>query len=141
MDVELDIEEFRKWFPGLTEEAISDAVLDVFGSRCRAPRKHGRDELRAVRPGRDAASARAQGLALLRALPPFATLATRGDQPGRVASASEGSVSTSFDLIKSDSQTAQWWTQTPSRCDLLMMTMKYRRGGRLYFSSHYHPWG
>ena len=29
MDVELDIEEFRKWFPGLTEEAISDAVLDV----------------------------------------------------------------------------------------------------------------
>lgn len=71
----------------------------------------------------------------------MATLSTRGDQPGRVASASEGSVSSSFDLIKSNSQSAQWWNQTPCGSTYWMMTGKYRLGGRLYVSDNYHPWG
>lgn len=62
-------------------------------------------------------------------------------QTGRVTSAGEGSVNTSFDLIKPTSVTAQWWYQT--QCGQLYWTLTagYRRGGRMYGVSNYHPYG
>lgn len=60
-------------------------------------------------------------------------------QPGRVASASQGSVSTSFDLIKANSEIAQWWFQTPCGQQYWMMTAAYRKGGRLYVVKKHHP--
>lgn len=62
-------------------------------------------------------------------------------QPGRVASATQGSVSTSFDLIKAKSEIGQWWFQTPCGQQYWMMTAAYRKGGRLYGFPKYHPWG
>lgn len=141
MDVELDIEEFRKWFPGLTEEAISDVVLDVLWQQVCA--LLGNSDATSFAPYEPDATPPVieRKVQLYYALCHFATLSTRGDQPGRVASASEGSVSTSFDLIKSESQTAQWWNQTPCGSTYWALTAKYRRGGRLYCSSNFHPWG
>lgn len=62
-------------------------------------------------------------------------------QPGRVASATQGSVSTSFDLIKTNSLVGQWWLQTPCGSQYWVMSAPYRRGGRLYTVPKYHPWG
>lgn len=141
MVVDLDIEEFREWFKGLTEERISDDLLEIlWGQVCELL---GNTDATSFAPYDPDATPPVleRKVQLYYALCHFATLSLRGDQPGRVASASEGSVSTSFDLIKSNSQTAQWWNQTPCGSTYWMMTMKYRRGGRIYVSSHYHPWG
>lgn len=62
-------------------------------------------------------------------------------QQGRLASASQGSVSTSFDLIHANSTTAQWWLQTPCGAQFWVMSSAYRKGGRVYISKHYHPYG
>ena len=139
--VELNIEEFRTWFPGLTEEAISDELIQIFWEQ--AVMLVGNTDGTSFAPyDPDATPPRLERKALLYyALCHLATLSTRGDQPGRVASASEGSVSTSFDLIKSNSQTAQWWNQTPCGSTFWTLTAKYRVGGRLYLGNRYHPWG
>lgn len=141
MDVALDIEEFRQWFPGLTEEVISDTLLEILWEQVCS--LIGNTDATSFAPYDPEATPPVieRKVLLYYALCHLATLSTRGDQLGRVASASEGSVSTSFDLIKSESQTAQWWNQTPCGSTYWTMTAKYRRGGRIYVSSDYHPWG
>lgn len=141
MEVALDIEEFRQWFPGLTEEVISDTLLEILWSQVCS--LIGNTDATSFAPYDPEATPPVieRKVLLYYALCHLATLSTRGDQSGRVASASEGSVSTSFDLIKSESQTAQWWNQTPCGSTYWTMTAKYRRGGRIYVSSDYHPWG
>lgn len=63
-------------------------------------------------------------------------------QSGRIASASQGSVSTSFDLIRANGLMAQWWLQTPCGSQYWVMSAPWRLGGRLYGGSrHHHPWG
>jgi hypothetical protein len=62
-------------------------------------------------------------------------------QPGRVASATQGSVSTSFDLLKANSLVGQWWTQTPCGAQYWVQSAPYRKGGRVYIPRDYHPWG
>ena len=101
MDVALDIEEFRSWFPGLTEAVINDVLLGVLWDQVGAI--VGTTDADSFAPfDPDATPPVLERKVLLYyALCHMATLSTRGDQPGRVASASEGSVSSSFDLIKS----------------------------------------
>ena len=141
MEVALDIEEFRQWFPGLTEEVISDTLLEILWSQVCSLIGNTDATSFALYDPEATPPVIERKVLLYYALCHLATLSTRGDQPGRVASASEGSVSTSFDLIKSESQTAQWWNQTPCGSTYWTMTAKYRRGGRIYVSSDYHPWG
>ena len=62
-------------------------------------------------------------------------------QTGRVASASQGSVSTSFDLIKTNSMTGDWWMQTKCGQMVWLLLLPYIRGSRIYAGSKYHPWG
>ena len=62
-------------------------------------------------------------------------------QQGRLASASQGSVSTSFDLIHANGLTAQWWLQTPCGSSFWVMLQAYRKGGRVYAHKHFHPYG
>lgn len=139
--VELDVAEFRTWFKGLTEEVISDQLLGVFWEQaCGIVGNTDGTSFAPYDPTATPPKLERKAL-LYYALCHLATLSVRGDQPGRIASASEGSVSTSFDLIKSNSQTAQWWNQTPCGSTYWTLTAKYRMGGRLYGQSHYHPWG
>ena len=62
-------------------------------------------------------------------------------QGGRIASASQGSVSTSFDLIKTNSLIGQWWLQTPCGSRYWVESASYRKGGRVYITKHHHPFG
>ena len=62
-------------------------------------------------------------------------------QAGRVASASQGSVSTSFDLLSGKSNAAQWWMQTQCGAMAWQLMARYRLGGRIYTQSNFHPWG
>ena len=62
-------------------------------------------------------------------------------QGGRIASASQGSISTSFDLLKSSKDIPNYWFQTPCGQQFWMMTAGYRKGGRFYGMRHFHPWG
>lgn len=66
----------------------------------------------------------------------------KNGQNGRLTSASQGSVSTSFDLIKSNKPSVDFWLQTP--CGNIFYQQYLKKlvvGGRLYTSKHYHPWG
>lgn len=63
------------------------------------------------------------------------------DQPGRIASASEGSVSTSFDLMKANSTAGDWWTQTKCGRLVWVLLAPFIYGGRIYVQSKFHPWG
>lgn len=69
------------------------------------------------------------------------TLADGGDQPGRVTSASQGSVSTSFDLLKTNSYTGDFWAQTACGRIVWLILLPYIKGGRLYTTRSWHPWG
>lgn len=62
-------------------------------------------------------------------------------QSGRIASASQGSISTSFDLLKSSKDIPNYWFQTPCGQQFWVMTASYRVGGRFYRVCNYHPWG
>lgn len=62
-------------------------------------------------------------------------------QSGRIASASQGSISTGFDLLKSSKDIPNYWYQTPCGQQFWMMTAAYRKGGRLFGAKNYHPWG
>lgn len=139
--VELDTNEFRIWFPGLTEEVISDELLKILWEQA-CMLVGNTDSTSFAAYATDATPPKLERKVLLYyALCHLATLSTRGDLPGRVASAGQGSVSTSFDLIQSSSQTAQWWNQTQCGATYWTMTARYRMGGRLYVGSGFHPWG
>lgn len=62
-------------------------------------------------------------------------------QGGRIASASQGSISTSFDLLKTNSLIGSWWLQTPCGSQYWVMSATYRKGGRVYIQKNYHPYG
>lgn len=64
-----------------------------------------------------------------------------GGQTGKITSASQGSVSTSFDSLKANSVIGDWWLQTPCGSQFWIMSAPYRKGGRFYGVPKYHPYG
>lgn len=142
--VELNAEEFRVWYPALTETRIPDELLEIlFEHVCSIV---GNDEKSLAPYNPDAQPpVNDRKILLYYALCHMCTLHLRGieDQPGRIASSSQGSTSVSFDLMqsKSQSQTSQWWNQTQCGATYWAMTAKYRLGGRLYTTRKHHPWG
>lgn len=130
----LDIEAFRAFYPGLTEEVISDAELEnLWGVLCV---QLGDGEGNFPYP-----EATIKQI-LFAALCHLATLATNDmNQPGRIASASQGSVSASFENIQIKSETGQWWNQTKCGALFWVLTQRYRTGCRFYHTRKYHPWG
>lgn len=62
-------------------------------------------------------------------------------QSGRITSAGEGSVNTSFDIVKAqNSFKKDWWTQTPCGAMYWFYIEPYIKGGHHYGIRHYHPW-
>ena len=61
--------------------------------------------------------------------------------PGRVASASQGSVSTSFDLLKSGNADEDFWMQTTCGQLFLRLVKPYALGGRFLRVGTAHPFG
>lgn len=121
----LNIEDFRQLYPGLTEDVISDAGLEANWATVCALLG---DEKGAF----PYPESRIQPI-LYAALCHLATLATNGQsQPGRVTSATEGSVSVSFEATQIKSETGQWWNQTKCGALFWVLTLPYRSGVRIY---------
>lgn len=122
---EFDIESFRGCYPGLTEDKISDAELTACWEELCALLGDGQGNF-PYSPEKIKPIVRS-------ALCHLATLRmNNSDQPGRVTSATEGSVSVSFEVLQAKTETAQWWNQT--RCGALFwaMTLPQRSGPRIY---------
>lgn len=62
-------------------------------------------------------------------------------QNGALTNASQGSVSTAFNLIQGKTTTESFWMQTPCGQRYWMMLKPYLLGGRVYISRDFHPWG
>lgn len=64
-------------------------------------------------------------------------------QSGPLASATEGSVSTSFQIptLPGGGTTAQWYNQTPCGRTAWMFLRRLSLGGRYYDVKYYHPFG
>jgi len=64
-------------------------------------------------------------------------------QSGPISSATEGSVSASFQLptLPGSGVAAQWYNQTPCGRTAWMFLRKLSLGGRYYDVRHYHPYG
>lgn len=138
--VELDIAKFRSMRPEFTEEVISDETITaLWGFACELVGNTDEKSLFAYKPELNVTT---RAYALYLVLCHLCTLHLwPSGQPGRVASASEGSVSTSFDTIKTNSLTGQWWVQTLCGATYWSFSSAFRKGGRIYTGSNYHPWG
>lgn len=101
---ELNCSTFRSLYPGLTEDVISDEMLQALWGVIEALLGDGE--------GNFPYPETTIQTILYTALCHLATLETNGmNQPGRIASATEGSVSTSFENIKIQSEVASGGTR------------------------------
>ena len=138
--VELDIAKFRAMRPEFTTDVISDETFTaLWGFACDVV---GNTEGKELYPYDLSNGKTTRAYLLYLVLCHLATLHLwPAGQSGRVASASEGSVSTSFETLKANSFTGQYWTQTQCGATYWMLTAPYRRGGRFYGEKVYHPYG
>ena len=126
--------DFRRRYPAFTEEKASDDALNSAWEAVAALLAN-REGLFPYPPEKAAAI-------LFPAVCHILTLETsEHDAPGRVSSASQGSVSVSFDLVQANGMNAQWWNLT--RCGALfwVLSAPYRISLKLYRGSNFHPWG
>lgn len=130
----LDIDTFRTLYPGLTEQVISDQQLENLWAVIV--------EMLGDGDGNFPYPDNIIQTILYAALCHLATLETNGqNQPGRIASASQGSVSVSFEGLQVKSEIGAWWNQTKCGAMFWVMTKRYRVGCRFYGGRNYHPWG
>lgn len=129
-----DREDFRRRYPGMTEEKLPDAVLDALWETAVSMLA----DVDGVFPWPETKTPAIVYAALCH----LATLQTdEATAPGRVASAGQGSVSVSYDLIQSQGDAAQWWNLTKCGSLYWVLTKPYRAGLKLYPGRNYHPWG
>lgn len=129
-----DREVFRQRYPAFTEEKLPDGALDALWESVVS--------LLANSEGLFPWPESKTPAIVYAALCHLATLQTAdSDAPGRVASASQGSVSVSFDLVQGQGDAAQWWNLTKCGALFWVLTKPYRMGLKLYRGSNYHPWG
>lgn len=139
MQVTFDIDEFRARFPHLTD--ISDATLQAcFDDACTMYGNDDSTSLFAYDPDNGKLQRRTFLYAVTCHLATLQQWAANG-QAGRVTSASQGSVSTSFDLLKTNRDVPDWWYQTI--CGQMAWRLMAGKlcGGRVYLFKHHHPFG
>lgn len=130
----MDFANFRSIYPAFTEEVVSDEQLQYLWGVVESMLGDGQGNFIYPAPQ--------NGPILNAALCHLVTLATNGmPQPGWIASASQGSVSTSFDNLQIKSESGQWWNQTKCGALFWVLTQRYRVACRFYQGSNYHPWG
>lgn len=142
--VVFDADEFRNAHPGLTEDLISDEELQMhFETAELFVDNTERSPYRFDPEPKDGSKPKLMRKNLLWLVTcHLATMALWPDgQAGRLASASEGSVSASFDLIQARSENGSYWNQTRCGATYWALTKAYRLGGRLYLGRpKHHPW-
>ncbi len=139
MIVTFDVDGFRARFPHLTD--ISDATLSaVFDDVCTMYGNTDDKSLFAYDPDQGIYSRRTF---LYAATCHLATLEQwqKNGQTGRITNASQGSVSTAFDLYKSNKDLPDWWNQTLCGQQAWRMLSALTKGGRFYGFTRNHPFG
>ncbi|WP_289171553.1 DUF4054 domain-containing protein [uncultured Parasutterella sp.] len=135
-----DSENFRKLYPAFSDEvAYPDELLEEYFSAAESFVGNDGNSFAPYDPSRKVfLRKRLLDLVMCHLL----TLDKMPNGPvGRVSSATQGSVSTSFDLLKTNSFIGDWWAQTKCGAMYWVLTARYRIGGRFYGGSNYHPWG
>lgn len=140
MIVIFDPEQFRSQYPQFADDAKYPAAV-LMASFRTAEALIGNTDGGAVLPYNPDKGVYIRELALYRAVCHLLSLDAMGDQPGRITSASEGSVSSGFDLLKTGSYSGDWWAQTACGRAVWALLLPYIRGGRVYIPRDYHPWG
>lgn len=131
---ELDDAAFRAAYPAFTEEAVSEEKLAASWEAVKVLLGDGE--------GNFPYPEKKLQTILWAALCHLLTLdMSELNQPSRIASAGEGSVSTSFDNLQAKTETGAWWNLTKCGALFWVLTMPYRTGAKLYYSKNYHPWG
>ncbi len=139
MIVIFDIDAFRSRYPHLAD--ISDATLEsCFEDACATWYNTDEKSLFPYNPDKGEFKRK---LFLYAVTCHLATLQLweKNGRQGRLASASQGSVSTSFDLLKANNFTGDWWCQTQCGAMAWRMLQAVVKGGRFYGCSHNHPFG
>ena len=131
---ELDFEAFRSAYPAFSEEKVSEAQLSASWDEVKVLLGDGE--------GNFPYPEQTIKAILFAALCHLLTLKTSSiEQPSRIASATEGSVSTSFENLQVKTDSGAWWNLTKCGALFWAMTMRYRTGCKLYHSPKFHPWG
>ena len=112
----LDLPTFRKMYPGLTEDVISDVELLTLWGVVDALLGDGEGNF----PYPESSIQTILYAALCHL---------------------EGSVSTSFENLKIQSETGEWWNQTKCGALFWVLTKRYRVACRFYGGRKFHPWG
>lgn len=139
MIVTFDVDKFRSRYPDLAD--ISDATLEsCFEDACAVWGNTDETSQFEYDPENGKIKRR---LFLYSVTCHLATLQKWGKngQQGRLTSASQGSVSTSFDLLKTNKFTGDWWCQTQCGAFAWYLLQAIVKGGRFYGFSHNHPFG
>lgn len=143
-DVVFDYSEFLARFPHIAKAVEEGTLTQAFIIECYNEVAHwlGDTDANSLYPYNPAKHIYTRKTFLYLATCHLLSLSLWGTgQNGRISSASQGSVSTSFDLFHTNSNTADWWGQTPCGRQFWVMSGAYRKGGRVYINRDYHPWG
>ncbi|MDY6322525.1 MAG: DUF4054 domain-containing protein [Succinivibrio sp.] len=137
-----DADSFRSRYPRFTEELVPDAMLEETWEA--AVSLCGNDDASSPFPYKPDAEppVTTRKWALYLAMCHLLTMELwpQGQQ-GPITNASEGSVSTAFQLLQGKTTTESWWLQTPCGARYWMMIKPFIMGGHFYGSDKYHPWG
>lgn len=114
-DVTLDISNFREHYPKFAEEKVSDAeVEDAWHFACSMCGSTDKDSRLPYMPAAEP-PVYDRKIALYLIMCHVLTIGMWGaGQAGAVQSASQGSVSTSFQLLQGKTTSESWWLQTPA---------------------------
>lgn len=139
--VVFDVEKFRKVYPGFGDEVkYSDVFLeDCFDSAVLLIGNTDKTSFAPYQP--ELKIFEREKLLYLATCHLASLMSDPAGNTGRVQSASQGSVSVGYDLIKTNSARSDWWNMT--RCGALfwILASKYLTGGRFIAGERYHPWG
>ena len=141
-DVVLDIADFRERFPQFDDETkITDAVIQTQWYAVAA--LCGVTDAESAFPYMPDAEppVYTRKIALYFALCHLLTIQGWGaGQTGPITNASQGSVSTAFQLMQGKTTTESFWLQTSCGARYWMMLKPYIMRGRAYISRGFHPW-
>lgn len=138
MVVEFDVTEFRELYPKFTETVATDTQLEyAFQKACII--LNNTDKSIVPYDPDNGVYTRKVMLYLLTCHIMTLSLWSATGQSGAVSSASEGSVSTSFNLPTSAG--GDWFKQTECGYTFWQMIQAYNVGGRYYSIKYVHPWG
>lgn len=138
MVVEFDVTEFRTLYPKFTEKVASDVQLEFAFQKACVILDNTDKSIVPYNPDKGVYTRKVMLYLLVCHLITIALWSASG-QSGPITSASEGSVSTGFNVPTSN--TGEWFKQTPCGYTFWQMIQAYNIGGRYYAIKYSHPWG